>query len=73
MMDIEKIREFAKSQGYKNVQYLGKWREYDVYEPLTGEGVACIGLPFIVLVQGDTIRMSTEKEAFQQIRETSND
>lgn len=72
-MNIEKIRGFAIIQGYKDVQYLGKWRGYDVYEPTMGEGVACIGLPFIVLVRGDTIRMSTEEEAFQQIRETSSD
>lgn len=72
-MDIERIKAFAISEGYKDVQYLGKWRGYDVYEPTMGEGVSYIGLPFIVLVQGDTIRMSTEEEAFQQIRETEDD
>ena len=73
MMSAYKVLQFAKKQGYDRVRHIGKWREFEAYEPMVkeaGEGdYPCIGLPFLILVKGDIIRMSTEEEAFQQMEE----
>jgi hypothetical protein len=62
------ILEFAKNQGYDDISYIEKWRGYDVYEPLFDyEGVSIVGPPLIILVKGDTIRMSTVEESFEQL------
>ena len=76
-MDKERITAFARAQGYDGVLPLGTWRGYEVYEP-TFAGVGMddflpVGPPFVILVQGETIRMSTEKEAFQRIDERADE
>lgn len=69
----KEIIAFAKEQGYDGATPLGKWREYDVYEPefesATEDEPALVGPPLLILVQGDQIRMSTVEEAFQQMDE----
>ena len=68
----ERVIDFAQQQGYDSAEYIGKWRGYDVYEPLfAGEEVACVGSPLIILVKGSKIRMSTEDEAYKQLREST--
>ena len=70
-MKIEQVKEFAKQQGYDNALYLGKWKEYDAFEPVfDGADVSFVGLPFMILAKGDTVRMSTSDEAFEQIQDT---
>ncbi len=64
-----KIVAYAKAQGYYSVEYSGQWQDYEVYCPfLEGEDerlLAIVGLPLSILVQGETIRMSTSEESFQ--------
>ncbi len=73
-MEKGKILAFAKENGYDGVLPLGKWREYDTYEPTfkgtSAKKPAFVGPPLIILVKGDEIRMSTEEEAFQQMDES---
>ena len=67
-MEIEKVKAFAKKQGYDDVLYIGKWKEFDAYEPVfKGEEPSFIGVPLLILVKGDSIRMSTVDEAFEQL------
>ena len=67
-MTLDKIIEFAKEKGYYNVEYIGKWKEYDVYEPLfNGDNVFIVGPPLIILVNDNTMRMSTPEEAYDQL------
>lgn len=67
-MEIEKVKAFAKKQGYDDVLYIGKWKEFDAYEPvLKGEDVSFTGVPLLIFVHGDSIRMSTVEEAFEQL------
>ena len=74
-MKKEKIVAFAKRNGYDNVISLGKWREYDAYEPVmagaTEENPAYTGPPLLILVVEDTIRMSTPEEGLAHIHETA--
>jgi hypothetical protein len=71
---MDKIQEFAQSQGYLKAVYMGKWRDYDVYdrvfEPPPGideYAVSVSGPPLIILVSGDTIRMSTVDESYEAL------
>ena len=67
-MTNAQVKAYAKSQGYEGAEYLGKWRGYDVYNPniagASETNPAIVGLPLIILVKGDKIRMSTPDEAF---------
>lgn len=64
-MTLKKIKEFASEYGYDNVEYLGKWEEYEVYDPFFDDNeFHAIGLPLRILVKGDVIRMTGEEEAF---------
>ncbi|MBO6258148.1 MAG: hypothetical protein J6M93_02265 [Succinivibrio sp.] len=64
-MDHEKIVEFVRAQGYSNVSAEGvKWRNYEVYEPKVSLMKAKLGLPQMVLVKEDKIRLSTPEEAY---------
>ena len=65
---MNSIVEFAKKHGYDNAIYSGEWNGFDVYEPVTNrEDVAFTGVPFVILVQGDSIRMSTVDESYERI------
>ena len=67
-MKIEKVKNFAKQQGYDDVLSIGKWKGFDAYEPVfNGEEPSFIGVPLLILVKGDSIRMSTVDEAFEQL------
>lgn len=67
-MSLEKVIEFAKKQGYESVEKLEKWKEYDVYEPIyKNDEVSIIGMPLLILVKGEEIRMSTVEEALEQL------
>ncbi len=69
-MNKKEILKFAKQEGYDDISYIGKWREFEVYEPLFDfEDVSYVGLPFIILVTGDTIRMSTPEESLEHNHE----
>ena len=62
------ITEFAKKHGYDNAVYTGTWNEFDVYKPVkNSEEVTYTGVPFVILVQGDSIRMSTVEESYERI------
>lgn len=76
-MKKSEITAFAKKNGYDGVVSLGKWREYDAYEPVfnksSEEEPAFIGPPLLVLVKGEEIRMSTVDEAYAQLDESGDD
>lgn len=72
-MKNDKIIAFAKKNGYDDVLPLGKWKEYDAYEPIfdgKDGATAYVGPPLMILVKGDEIRMSTVEEAYQQIADS---
>jgi hypothetical protein len=71
-MTEDQILKFAIDQEYDDIKYIGKWKEYEVYEPLFDyEGISYVGLPLIILVKDDTIRMSTPDEAFEYLDDTN--
>lgn len=69
-MQTEKIKEFAVQKGFQDVALLGKWRGYDVYEPIYNkDSVSMIGLPLAVLVKDNEMRMTTPEEAMSCLDE----
>ena len=63
-----KIIEFAKSLGYDGAKHRGKWKTYDVYEPIDGGTEPMnVGKPEFIFVSGDRIFLASEKEAFEYI------
>ena len=65
-MTVNKVQAFAQSNGYDDVVYLKDWKGYQCYEPvMKGNDVSYIGLPLVILVQGETIRLSTPEEALK--------
>jgi len=75
-MNTNKILSFAEENNYDNVIYAGKWCGYDVYEPLNNPPPGYskytpfyTGLPYMILVKGETIRMTTADESLLCLRE----
>lgn len=65
-MTIETVKKFAKKQGYDSVKKGKPWNGFEVYEPLfSGKDTAFVGLPLVILVKGEKIRMSTADEALR--------
>lgn len=63
-----KVLAYAKSLGYKDVRFSGKWKTYDVYEPIDGGTEPMnVGKPEFIFVSGDRIFLASEKEAFEYI------
>ena len=52
-MKNEKVLEFARSEGYSTVNYLGKYKEYDLYKPLYKDPHIATGLPVYIIVKDD--------------------
>lgn len=67
-MTKDKITAYAKKEGYSGAEYEKNWRGYEVWRPTidgaTDLNPAIIGLPYVLLVRGEKIRMSTVDETF---------
>lgn len=68
-MEEKKILEFARERGYESAVYQKEWNGYDCYEPIFSleQPESYIGLPLMILVKGETIRMSTPEEAMDML------
>jgi len=67
-VNINSILSFAKAAGYADVKPTDSWNGYDVYRPVEScEHPRDSGLPVVILVKGDEIRMSTDEEAFERL------
>lgn len=66
-MDEKKIQKFAVKNGYKAAVYRNEWNGYQCYEPVFSleHPVSYIGLPLMILVKDEMIRMSTVDEAMK--------
>ena len=50
-MDNDKILKFAQRSGYATVEYLGKYKEFDLYKPLYENPDMATGLPVYIIVK----------------------
>jgi len=75
-MNPSEILAFAQQDDlpYTDVEYLCEWRGYQVYDPLwENKNSAKVGLPYVILVCGETIRWSTEDETYAFIDEKGDE
>ncbi len=68
-MKQERINAFAKEQGYSGAEYLCEWHGYSCYEPYFDSDdsteIQYVGLPLVIMVKGNEIRMSTADECMK--------
>jgi hypothetical protein len=64
-MDNEKILKFAKKDGYATVNYLGKYKEFDLYKPLYEDPDVATGLPVYIIVKDDKPEFVRGKEGLE--------
>ena len=50
-MGNNKVLKFAQEDGYATVNYLGKYKEYDLYKPLYEDPFMATGLPVYIIVK----------------------
>lgn len=65
MSEVKSVMDFAEKQGYESAYLVLKWKGYDVYQPVYSDEMSYIGLPLMILVKGEKIRMTTPDEAFE--------
>ncbi len=77
-MTMEAITAFANRQGlfdFVAIERQPDWRGYEVYEPIYEEKDSqgpVIGLPYVILVRGSAIRMSTTEESLERLDDLPN-
>lgn len=67
--EYKRVIGYAKEKGYKSIKYIGKWKGYNVYEPIIFKHVMFTGLPLVILVNNEKIRMSNGNEAMDILKE----
>lgn len=60
MSEQEKALAYAKAHGYNAAEHLHKWRNYEAFDLMPDSG--CVGLPQILLISDEVVRIATEKE-----------
>lgn len=71
-MDIqEKIDEQLEMLGVEKANKGKSWKGYDVYIPDTSNLGKYIGYPYIILVKGDEVRLSTPEESLDYLEFTN--
>lgn len=71
----KKVKQWALKYGYDDVEYLGRWKEFDVYDLVFNE-VRVTGFPLVALVKDKKLRVSTPEESLEIMdffRENGND
>jgi hypothetical protein len=64
-MDNDKVLEFAKKDGYATVNYLGKYRGYDLYKPLYEDLHVATGLPTYIIVEDNKPKFVRGQEGLE--------
>ncbi len=64
-MKNEKVLEFAQSEGYATVNYLGKYKEFDLYKPLYEDPHIATGLPVYIIVKDDKLEFVRGKAGLE--------
>ncbi len=58
---LEKSQKEALKAGFDDVKHLGKWKVYEIIEPIfTDDEIHFIGYPQYLLVKGDSIRWTKD-------------
>lgn len=79
IMKSEKIIAFFKNAGFFGFSGIVRepdWKGYEIYAPdyesIDGNP-PMIGLPYVAMVKGDTIRLSTEQESLDRLADVPDE
>ena len=50
-METERVLKFSRQSGYATIEYLGKYKEFDLYKPLYEDSDVATGLPVYIIVK----------------------
>lgn len=66
-MNKDKIQKFAQENGYEKINYKGKWKDYEVFDPIYSESkeISYVGYPLMILVKNEEIRLTTPEESLE--------
>lgn len=64
-MDNEKVLKFAQKKGYATVNYLGKYKEFDLYKPLYADPHVATGLPTYIIVKDNKPKFVRGQEGLE--------
>lgn len=62
----KEIKEFTNKNGYESVEYLGKYKKYNVYEPIyrEDEELYIVGLPAFILDDNGKLEWVQDDRSF---------
>lgn len=64
-----KIQKFAEELGYKRAEYVGDYKDSQIYYLIySDDEICCIGLPRYIVVENGTLRVSEDEETFEIMR-----
>ena len=67
-MSTELAISYAKTLGYTNVEYLGRWKDYSVYKLLRKDSIYSSGaLQKFLLVDSSDVRLASLQESIEII------
>ena len=64
-MDSDMVLKFAKRDGYATVNYLGKYKEFDLYKPLYEIPDLMTGLPVFIIVKDEKLEFVRGKAGLE--------
>ena len=64
-MDSDMVLKFAKKDGYATVNYLGKYKEFDLYKPLYEVPNLMTGLPVFIIVKDEKLEFVRGKAGLE--------
>jgi hypothetical protein len=50
-VETESVLKFARQSGYATIEYLGKYKDFDLYKPLYDNPDVATGLPVYIIVK----------------------
>ena len=66
--NYNKALEFARSNNYETIEYLGQYKNYYAYNPILKEDdLTFTGLPYVILVNDNEVRLSDYNETMELI------
>lgn len=72
--NLSRARKMAQESIYDDAQYVGRWNDFEVYEPIFNDDEEhFIGLPQYILAKGDTLRWTNDTEGLDILRDLPED
>lgn len=71
---LSKARKMAQESIYDDAQYVGRWNDFEVYEPIFNDDEEhFIGPPQYILAKGDTLRWTNDTEGLDVLHDLPED